>query len=202
MIQQTDNNPAMKKTRESDSKTQGTMTTENPEQPKKVLNLGCGRRKMAGAVNVDFFAEEADVRHNLDTFPYPFNDEEFDEIHAWNVIEHLKDTISVMNELHRIAKKDALVHIRVPHFRSACLYEDITHQRGFAWRSFDIFTENGEIYGEYSKKSFKIIERKYSPYLFPIIYRILSKFPIVTDNLISKYIPMASIEFTMQVKKK
>ncbi|WP_057638743.1 class I SAM-dependent methyltransferase [Stenotrophomonas ginsengisoli] len=201
MTQQSDNAPAMEKIRENDSKTPCAMAKKRPEQPRRILNLGCGRKKMAGAINVDFFAEEADVRHDLDTFPYPFNDGEFDEIHAWNVIEHLKDTISAMNEIHRIAKKDALVHIRVPHFRSACLYEDITHQRGFAWRSFDIFTKSSEIYGEYSKINFTIIERRYSPYLIQIVYKILSKFPKITDNLISKYIPMASIEFTMKATK-
>lgn len=30
----------------------------------------------------------ADVVHNLDVFPYPFDDNSFDEIHAYEVLEH------------------------------------------------------------------------------------------------------------------
>lgn len=167
----------------------------------RIANLGCGNDYLAGAVNVDFYAERADIKHDLACFPYPFDDDSFDRILAQNIIEHLDNPIEVMREIHRIGADGCLVDIRVPHFRSASLYEDITHVRGFAWRTFDVFLENGSVYGEYANFRFEMVSRAYTPYLFPWLYRMLSRVPSLTDNLLSKYIPMASIEFCLRVRK-
>ena len=175
--------------------------TRPPKRPARILNLGCGEDYLEGAVNVDRFAKKADVRHDLDLTPYPFADDEFDAIRCMNIIEHLDDILAVMRELHRIGRHGCKITIRVPHFRSACLYEDITHRHGFAWRSFDVFAAEGTVYGEYTPRVFKINARAYTPYKFPMLYRLLSKVPILTDNLLSKYIPMGSIIFELEVTK-
>jgi len=167
----------------------------------RVLNLGSGDDYVQGAVNVDFYARHVDVRHDLEITPYPFEANAFDEIRCMNVLEHLRDPIRIMAELHRIGTHGARVTIRVPHFRSASLYEDITHQRGYAWRTLDHFTADGQIYGDYTERGFRMIDRQYTPYLIPWLYRLLSKVPRLTDNLLSKYIPMASILFTLEVRK-
>jgi SAM-dependent methyltransferase len=167
-----------------------------------VLNLGCGELYEEGAINVDYYALRADVRHDLDQIPYPFPDNTFRKIRCYNVIEHLEKVIPVMEELHRIGRQGCIVTIRVPHFRSACLYEDLTHKHGFAWRSFDIFTAEGQIYGNYSNVRYRIISREYTPYKFKGLYRLLSRMPTITDNLLSKYIPMASILFVLEIDKK
>jgi|SRR6185437_648187 len=170
-------------------------------ETRRVLNLGCGTDYLEGAVNVDGFANKVDIRHDLDSRPYPFGDNEFDEVRCMNIIEHLDDVIAVMQELHRIGRPGCKITIRVPHFRSACLYEDITHRHGFAWRSFDIFTAEGTVYGEYTPCRFRINSRVYTTYKLPILYRLLSRIPVLTDNLLSKYIPMASIMFELEVVK-
>ncbi|UBB24400.1 class I SAM-dependent methyltransferase [Pseudoxanthomonas japonensis] len=167
----------------------------------RVANLGSGGDYLAGAINVDLYAEKADIRHDLASIPYPFDDNSFDRIRALNIIEHLDNPIDVMREIHRIGADGCLVDIRVPHFRSASLYEDITHVRGFAWRTFDVFLGDGTVYGEYADFRFEMVSRAYTPYLFPWLYRLLSRFPVLTDNLLSKYIPMASIEFRLRVSK-
>jgi len=166
-----------------------------------LLNLGCGELYEEGAVNVDLYASRADVRHDLDVLPYPFSEDTFEEIHCYNVIEHLDKVIPVMEELHRIGKDGCRITVRVPHFRSASLYEDLTHKHGFAWRSFDIFSDDGSVYGNYSTKRFRILSRAFTPYKLPFLYRGLSKIPVLTDNLLSKYIPMASIVFVLAVQK-
>jgi SAM-dependent methyltransferase len=168
---------------------------------REILNLGCGEKYEEGSINVDFYAARVDVRHNLDSTPYPFADNTFDEIHCFNVIEHLEKVIPVMEELHRIGKPGCRVTIRVPHFRSACLYEDLTHKHGFAWRSFDIFAQDGSVYGNYSSNRYGILSRAYTPYKLPFLYRVLSNMPVFTDNFLSKYIPMASILFVLEVQK-
>lgn len=166
-----------------------------------LLNLGCGEDYLEGAVNVDQFAHRVDIRHDLNRVPYPFPDNEFDSIRCMNIIEHLDDVIATMRELHRIGRPGCRVSIRVPHFRSACLYEDITHRHGFAWRSFDVFAVGGTVYGDYTAFKFRIRSRAYTPYKVRALYRLLSKVPVLTDNLLSKYIPMASILFELEVVK-
>ena len=166
-----------------------------------ILNLGCGEQYEEGAVNIDLYATRVDVRHDLDSTPYPFPENAFDEIHCYNVIEHLERVIPVMEELHRIGKPGCRVTIRVPHFRSACLYEDLTHKHGFSWRSFDIFDDDGHVYGNYSATRYRIVSRRYTPYKWKSLYRMLSRAPVFTDNLASKYIPMASILFELEVVK-
>lgn len=167
----------------------------------QILNLGCGKDYIEGAVNVDFYAKRVDVRHELNIFPYPFCDNQFDEIMCMNVIEHLVDVIGVMEEVYRIAKPGCKITIRVPHFRSACLYEDLTHKHGFAWRSFDIFTKSSSLYGEYSHARFSYESRIYTPYKIQWLYQLLSRVPVLTDNLFSKFIPMASILFVLCAEK-
>lgn len=182
-------------------KSRPTQLEQAPLGDRRTLNLGCGEDYLQGAVNVDQFAREADIRHDLNLTPYPFADNEFDVIRCMNIIEHLDDVIAAMQELHRIGRPGCTVTIRVPHFRSACLYEDITHRHGFAWRSFDVFAAEGTVYGEYTQRKFKIKSRAYTPYKLPPLYRLLSKIPVFTDNLLSKYIPMASILFELEVVK-
>ena len=60
------------------------------EAGKVNLNLGCGRRRLSGCwVNVDRVKHDnVDVVHDLDTFPYPFEDDSVDYIFM-NYVEHL-----------------------------------------------------------------------------------------------------------------
>lgn len=96
----------------------------------KKLNLGCGEFKKTGYVNVDFYSvSEPDIRHDLNQFPYPFPDNEFETIEADHVIEHLHDPFGVMKELKRIAADKAEIIIRVPHFSRGFTHAD--HKRGF-----------------------------------------------------------------------
>ena len=96
----------------------------------KKLNLGCGEFKKDGYVNVDFHSVlEPDVKHDLNEFPYPFRDNEFELIEADHVLEHLNDPFRVVRELHRISKNGALIVIRVPHFSRGFTHPQ--HQRCF-----------------------------------------------------------------------
>lgn len=170
-------------------------------QMARTLNLGCGEDYRAGAVNVDLHADRVDVRCDLGRAAWPFRDDCFDEIRCMNIVEHLDDVIGAMEELHRLGRPGCRVTIRVPHFRSACLYEDITHRRGFAWKSLDVFCVGGEVYGSYSKARFRMVSRAYTAYKIAWLYALLSRMPVLTDNLLSKYVPMASILFELEVLK-
>ncbi len=94
------------------------------------LNLGCGEFKKEGYINVDYLSvSEPDIKHNLDVFPYPFEDNTFTLIAADHLLEHLENPFQVMKELHRIAKDGCLIQIKVPHFSRG--FTHARHVRGF-----------------------------------------------------------------------
>ncbi len=106
----------------------------------KRLDLGCGKKKQFGTVGVDMNpSSEADVIHDLNRFPYPFEDSEFDEILADNTMEHLENIPRVMEELHRITRADSLLKVTVPYFRARWAFVDPTHKHFFTVDSFGYF---------------------------------------------------------------
>jgi SAM-dependent methyltransferase len=104
-----------------------------PTGPGAILDVGCGAAKHPGAVGLDVSADTAaDIVHDLDEFPYPIESASFDQILLQDVIEHVREPIRVMEELHRIARPGARVQLRTPHFSSALAYGDPTHRHYFS----------------------------------------------------------------------
>ncbi len=94
------------------------------------LNLGCGRFKKPGFVNVDCDpALEPDVVQDLNALPYPFPAGRFHVIEADHVLEHLHEPFRVMAELHRLLRSGGRLVVRVPHFSRGFTHAD--HKRGF-----------------------------------------------------------------------
>lgn len=120
------------------------------------LNLGCGIKKIDGFVGVDNIKTEAvDIIHDLNIFPYPFEDGSVDEIIMDNVLEHLDDVIKVIEELHRLCVPGAIVKINVPYFKSNSAYTDPTHKHFFTETSFKYFTKDNPL-NFYSQARFEI----------------------------------------------
>ena len=108
-------------------------------------NLGSGARPLAGAVNLDISDRVgADVVHDLNRMPWPFADDTFDEVHAYDVIEHLHDVVRSLEEIHRIAAMAPSCTSTVPHFSSANTFTDVTHRHAFGWHSFDPVLESAD----------------------------------------------------------
>jgi len=94
------------------------------------LNLGCGEFGKEGYVNVDQYSvSEPDVRHDLNTFPYPFEDNRFRLIEADHLLEHMDEPFQVMRELHRVACDGCVIRLRVPHFSRG--FTHAQHRCGF-----------------------------------------------------------------------
>ena len=134
------------------------------ETPKKILNAGCGRYPEKDKVNMDLVKMVGiDVVHNMDEFPYPFQDGEFDEIIARDVVEHLTDIVKVMEEFWRILKPGGRLWIRTNDARyPERAWEDPTHKHAFTIHSFDYWDKTtfyGKEFGFYTKAQFKVIER-------------------------------------------
>jgi len=123
----------------------------------KKLNLGCGTDIRRGYVNLDLAElEGVDVVHNLNDVPYPFKDNEFDEIYCKHVLEHTDDLLAVMEELSRISGPGARIKIIAPYFTGQGAYNDPTHRKFFTYKTFDYFSPGGY----YSKAVLKTIKKR------------------------------------------
>ena len=108
----------------------------------KKLNLGCGEDIREGFVNVDFIKNKGvDIIWNLDSFPYPFKENEFDYILLNGILEHLKYPEKVIKEIWRISKKNCTTRISVAHFSCWQAWGDITHKRTFNHTSLFSFSD-------------------------------------------------------------
>lgn len=102
----------------------------------------------------------ADIVCDLERPPYPLRSDSFDRIVLNNVIEHLNDIVSVMQELHRIARDGAEIIIRTPHFSSLYSWQDPTHKHHLAYDSFDYFSVNAGHIGYYANVKFELLEKR------------------------------------------
>jgi len=98
------------------------------------LNLGCGSKKLDGYINIDKYdAYNPDIIHDLEKFPYPFEDNSVDEILLSHVLEHIGQNPdmfnSIIKEFYRICVHGAKIDIRVPHPRHDDFISDPTHVR-------------------------------------------------------------------------
>ena len=127
---------------------------------RRVLDIGCGQNKFAGAVGIDFAAgADQDVAHDLNEFPYPLEDASFDVLLLRNVIEHIQNIVGMMKEIHRIGSDRADVIISTPHFSSLYSYQDPTHVRHMAYDSMDYFTEDTKHANFYSDVRFRMVNK-------------------------------------------
>jgi len=154
------------------------------EPKEKKLNLGCGEFKKKGYINLDYYSvSEPDIKHDLNKFPYPFKDDEFELIEGEHILEHLYDPFRVMKELHRISKNNGLIIIKVPHFSRG--FTHCGHKRGFDV-SFPYYF-NPSFKGGYQGFRFTLKKMKLSWFAQPYFKRtVLSKHVFLMATLIGK----------------
>jgi ubiquinone/menaquinone biosynthesis C-methylase UbiE len=169
----------------------------------KVLDIGCGNSKAPGALGVDMHADtQADIVHDLNKYPWPFPDNEFDLVICNDILEHLEDVIKAIEEIHRVSRKGATVQIRVPHFSSPQAYADITHKHFFTSESFDCFCEENHLQKYYSKARFKKISMKFNfTRFYSFISVMANRFPHHYERYFSYIFPSGNIEFKFVVIK-
>lgn len=128
---------------------------------KKILNIGCGKTRIPGSIGVDYakIGNYVDIVHDLNIVPYPFKASAVDEIHLYHVLEHLHNSVKIMEEFHRILKPGGIIYIRVPHFSSLAGFTDMTHVRPYGYLSFDIFQKNHPQH-YYTTVSFTILHKQ------------------------------------------
>ena len=123
------------------------------------LNLGCGRKKLEGFVNVDIAEAVApDLAWDLDRFPYPLPRAHFEEIRALQVVEHLADIPAFMDEVHELLAPGGTIRITTPHYSHPNSYNDPTHRWHLGFYAFDVFTTDPVDY--YSRGRFELVSRR------------------------------------------
>jgi len=108
------------------------------------LDVGCGRNKRPGAIGADRNRDTAaDVICDIDAAALPFRDDSFDTIWAVHVIEHVRDVVATVEELHRLCRPGGAILIETPHYTDFSSFCDPTHRWHLNSYSFRYFTEEG-----------------------------------------------------------
>ena len=77
----------------------------------------------------------ADVLHDLEDYPWPFEDNSFDEVHAYCVLEHLgrqgdfKGFFATFGEIYRVLKPGGALLAICPSWQSIWAWGDPSHTR-------------------------------------------------------------------------
>lgn len=80
-----------------------------------ILNLGCGTDHHDDAVNVDALSEvNPDRVVDLESYPWPWDDNSVDAIRMFHVLEHLESIENALTECHRILKPGASLVVKWP----------------------------------------------------------------------------------------
>ena len=111
----------------------------------KKLNVGCGRNLIPGWVNLDSYPlPGVDIVADLETCgntPLPLADASVEEFLLSHVLEHIRNVLPMMQDLHRIAAPDAKMIVRVPYGATDDAFEDPTHVRQLFTGSFGYFSQ-------------------------------------------------------------
>ncbi len=178
----------------------------------KILDIGCGNnKKHPDATGIDFCSDSnADIIHNLNEYPYPFKDNEFDLVYMVSILEHLDNVNKTIEEIWRITKSEGKVIIFSPTRFSNALYDDPEHKRAFTLRSFDYFIEGTKSYRyKKTKICFKKIKAEYqmgwnkkslSIYEKIVLY-LSNKHPEFYTRHFESLLPVQRVYFELEVVK-
>ena len=172
----------------------------------KKLNLGCGKYYRPDYINLDFNKNlKADIYHDINKFPYPFEDNTFDEIYCHHVLERVDDMLKAMEELWRISKPNAKINIIGPYSGSFEVHVDIIHKRGFNTQSFRRCFKKDDVWDFYTKAKFDVLKDYiiFYSYMKPIEY-LVNKFRLfknIYERHFAYIIQAKKIKFILRVVK-
>lgn len=161
---------------------------DNNKENIKILNIGCSTGRSSeylsqfgnvSSIEYDkFCCEFATEKTGLEIIhgsitELPFEDNIFDLVCAFDVIEHVENDILAVSEMKRVARKNGLLFVTVPAFMSLWSHHDVINHHYRRYKSKEIkslFSKNNdgkELFSSY-----------FNFFLFPPIYfvRTISNF--------------------------
>ena len=161
------------------------------------LNLGSGGEPREGYLNVDKNprAPQVDVVHDLDQYPWPFEDEAIDEVLMSHCLEHLVDHNRAMAEIYRILKKGCIAKITVPHFTWQYAFHDPTHRHFFGYNTFFYYARDcGYFDFKFSSCKARIVfGKRYSVWNI-VLEPIFNRFPNAYEQSPLRVFPALTVE--------
>lgn len=169
-----------------------------------ILDLGAGKDRIPNAIRLDSSAlANPDVLHDLNNYPYPFDDNSFDLIYCKDVIEHVREIVPTMEEIHRIGRNGATLHITTPHYSCSNSFTDPTHLHHLGIFSFDYFC-NANQWDFYTAVKFEKVK---ATMVFDlnlknkVIHRIANRYPIFYERHLAWIFPAWFMIFELKVVK-
>jgi len=112
-----------------------------------VVDLGCGRYKLKGAIGIDRRQDSAaDIIADIDCDGIPLKDNSVDVVRSSHFMEHLRNVDFVLREIYRVLKKPGgRLEFLVPWAQSQAMFATIDHQfyigdwwlqRDLTWRQY------------------------------------------------------------------
>lgn len=144
-----------------------------------ILNLGCGRYPKENAINHDLqkYFDHVDITHDLDEYPWPWEDESAEEIYAIGVLEHLENFVWALEECHRILVPKGKIYIQVPYGGNPNCHLDPTHRWFLLPESIDFFVRGTHWEKEFGFYSTMRWIKEWSQIIGNDIYWTLEKAP-------------------------
>lgn len=111
------------------------------------VNIGSGRHRLSGFVNVDL--SDADVIHDLTVIPWPFESGSVEWVNAGHILEHFDkaDCYRVLAEARRILRHGGRLTVAVPDldkFIEAHLSGNFMKLGGYQWTDLNSLMGGGE----------------------------------------------------------
>ena len=174
----------------------------------RALDAGCGMKKIKGFIGLDIIPE-ADIVHDMNVLPWPFEKNSFDLVLTNSTLEHVVDVQKTLEEIHRILVPGGRLIVKVPHFRAIDAFVDPTHFHFFGAYSMDFFAEgtHAEHY-HYTTKQFRKLAFWYGwphpskNFLKRWFVKFITKHPRLYDQWLSLLVPIKCIFWELEVVKK
>ncbi|MEK6714815.1 MAG: class I SAM-dependent methyltransferase [Candidatus Omnitrophota bacterium] len=162
----------------------------------KILDVGCSNNKIQGAVGIDMDPHsQADIIHDLDTFPWPIHDNEFDTVYCKHIFEHLKEPKKAIKEVYRITKPNGHIILEVPHFSSHGAYGNFQHRYFFTYELMN------KLINLIKHKPIKKQIKFYKTFRFFGIQSLANKFPRNYERFWTYIFPAEQIWFEIEAIK-
>lgn len=151
-----------------------------PAKDLKILNVGCGPGRsseyLSGfgrvtSIEYDkfccaFAAEKTGLEIiNGSITELPFEDNSFDLVCAFDVIEHVEDDALAVSEMKRVARKDGVIFITVPAFMSLWSHHDVINHHFRRYKSDQV----KKLFSKVNDGTM-IFSSYFNAFLFPPIY--------------------------------